>query len=518
MRKAQHIPFRSGDDDLNYTNGPVRIVHASVGVTDDCAALLLNMKFNSIKASIRAKKDLEDTLHVVQNHSVTSNSLRHQLENSFNDSRSRIAQLLANAAHAVRDQYTEEAIALRIALKVVNEDLGKIDDALRKESNQRRDYHSVLQTRFTDFCKRQGLANDYLERAFINARLLPSQGQSSNSQRSRRSKSDEQGRLKRSLNVTDQKSENRRRQDPSRVATSTVAARNIASPPRISELHHSMFKQVHVGTVPPPRIPELHSSALKPSSIETVSQTAKITESSRTQHAHSPERHHHVCTVVRMASAQDFISHKKPIPPSSPPLHDSVANHATLSREYREARHRLTWAQREFDDRLDTRDKEEAKNRCMLQESCGEKGMPLKYLDLWWMQHISLLTRNLISAEAAYRTARIAAIEAGYSIDDSKATSIFESRSEGYSVSEEGSKIDSASEAIIQSWLRKLPVVYARPESSVGSEQREGGESDDDSITPCDSWSTVATPRNKSKIGMWREICTAAHKQPGGLV
>lgn len=208
MRKAPQVSLRSGNDDLNYTKGPVRIVHVSDGVNDDCAALLLNVKFNSsIKAAIRAKEDFEDTLHVVQNQSVASDSLRHQLEDSFIDSRSRIAQLLANAAHAVRDQYREEGIALQIALKVVNEDLGKIDDALRKESNQRQDYHNILQARFTDVCKRQGLANDHLERAFIHARLWPSQKQSSNSQRSCEDKSDDQGRLKGSLNVAGQDSE-----------------------------------------------------------------------------------------------------------------------------------------------------------------------------------------------------------------------------------------------------------------------------------------------------------------------
>lgn len=61
-RRARDFHFVH-DDCLNYTRGPIGIVHASDGVEGDCAALLLNQRFTkSMKLALEMQHELDDEI------------------------------------------------------------------------------------------------------------------------------------------------------------------------------------------------------------------------------------------------------------------------------------------------------------------------------------------------------------------------------------------------------------------------------------------------------------------------
>lgn len=62
MRRSRSIYFELEEESEN-TRGSIRIVSASDGVNDNCAALLLNMRFSdSIKTAIEMQRELEDEI------------------------------------------------------------------------------------------------------------------------------------------------------------------------------------------------------------------------------------------------------------------------------------------------------------------------------------------------------------------------------------------------------------------------------------------------------------------------
>jgi len=102
-----------------------------------------------------------------------------------------------------------------------------------------------------------------------------------------------------------------------------------------------------------------------------------------------------------------------------------------LYREYVRAKQRLNWAQREFDLRDETREREQYWNDRDLRRSGGTEGLPQEEFDVLWIEHNSKLTRALINAEEAFKTARAAAVNGGCELDETDASSIFKDDGDG---------------------------------------------------------------------------------------
>jgi len=122
-----------------------------------------------------------------------------------------------------------------------------------------------------------------------------------------------------------------------------------------------------------------------------------------------------------------------------------------LCREHVHAKHRLAWAQWEFDLRDETRKREHYWNERDLRRSGGTEGIPREEFDLRWVEHNSMLTRQLIDAEEAFKAAKIAAVKGGCRLDDPDASSVSEDdESEGYPPSHEAVWKADAPKAMIE--------------------------------------------------------------------
>lgn len=98
-REAQCIVFH-GDEDSDYTRGPIRIIAASDGVDDNCAVLLLNRHFSdSIKAAISARRELVKFIQTSHEQDKVAEESRRKVREKIERYRLRIVTLEAEATN-----------------------------------------------------------------------------------------------------------------------------------------------------------------------------------------------------------------------------------------------------------------------------------------------------------------------------------------------------------------------------------------------------------------------------------
>ena len=139
--------------------------------------------------------------------------------------------------------------------------------------------------------------------------------------------------------------------------------------------------------------------------------------------------------------------------------------------------------------------------------------MPQEEFDLLWVEHNSTLTRALIHAEEAFKTARAAAINGGCQLDDPDASSgVDDDDDEGYPPSQEAIWTANAPEEMIEGWRMSVADISDFPDYSAASVELDSR--DRDEVDVWGSWSVVADPQRQEKIKQWEKACTAAGKQP----
>jgi hypothetical protein len=149
-----------------------------------------------------------------------------------------------------------------------------------------------------------------------------------------------------------------------------------------------------------------------------------------------PIRHHATERIIALRS------------PS--PEHSATTD---LHREYREAKAWLISTQKEFDNRERRRDRETEVNELWLEQSGGTYGMPPEDFDLQWVKKISNLTRKLMNAEAAFQSARSAAVDGGCEVSDSGLNTVSDDdQSDSYPSSVEEIRRVAAPVAMIEGW------------------------------------------------------------------
>lgn len=148
-----------------------------------------------------------------------------------------------------------------------------------------------------------------------------------------------------------------------------------------------------------------------------------------------------------------------------------------------------------------------------LRRSGGTEGLPQEEFDLLWVEHNSKLTRALINAEEAFKTARAAAVNGGCHLDDPDASSGFEDDDdEGYPPSREAAWKANAPNGMIEGWRKSVADESDFPDTSAASAELDSRNGDEVDIWG--SWSVVADPPRQEKIKQWEKACTAVGKRP----
>lgn len=103
---------------------------------------------------------------------------------------------------------------------------------------------------------------------------------------------------------------------------------------------------------------------------------------------------------------------------------------------YEQAKDGLEKAQAEFDRRDKQRDRENYSNTRALRRSNGAESIPQVVFDQQWVVRIATLARQLTEAEETFSNAKVAAVNAGWHLNDPDTSSVFEDQdSDGYSPS-----------------------------------------------------------------------------------
>jgi len=451
-REAQCITFQ-GDEDSDYTRGPVRIITASDGVDDNCAVLLLNRHFSaSIKAAISARRELVNFIDKSQKQDEETEESQRKLREKIKGYRLRKAYLEAEDANTAMEEAV--AHALKREMREIDAKIGELENALYAEATDQRLRHESLQLHYKDCFKLHEPVHRFLEAAFVDAELLPPTQPTPKVPVPRKWKIEKCGQQ-------DKKTDRVRR-----------------------DLGGGVPKQRHE-----------ERAAARRYSLE--------------QYAHEdPQRS---TTMEGMTSSRNSGSTSSHHSETSEQHESSSPSH--LHRDYVRAKNRLTWAQWEFDLRDETRDREHYWNERDLRRSGGTEGIPEEKFDLLWVEHNSKLTRELIDAEEAFKTARIAAVKGGCELDDPDASSVFEDdENEGYPPSREAAWKAHAPKAMIEGWRQSIPAVSDIPNTSAASPELDS--QDGDEADAWGSWSAVADPPRQAKIKQWEKTCTVAGKKP----
>jgi hypothetical protein len=97
MRRSRSVYFEL-EEESEYTRGPIRIVSASDGVNDNCAALLLNMRFSdSIKTAIETQRELNGEIREAQKQDEKTRISLEQIEERLERYHSRQVDLVRGA-------------------------------------------------------------------------------------------------------------------------------------------------------------------------------------------------------------------------------------------------------------------------------------------------------------------------------------------------------------------------------------------------------------------------------------
>lgn len=519
-RKKRAIRSR-GKDESDFTEESPRIISVSDDVNDDYAALLLTKSFSSsIKTAIQVQRDLFDAICTVERY----NEATLEFQWRINEKVDHYLRRREDLAIRIEGADTEQAVALEKEAQEVERKVEKLELLVKRETWQQQDRQIALHLRYKNFFEVQGVANRFIEAAFINAGYLSPPEQKQHAPNPRKSISEEFRKL------DDDMSETRREPGPVQQHYMEVSAANRAARQAV---HQAAYRAAHQAAR---RDDSGQSTHEEPLQIAMESGTANVAANGRPLHhgedpGQSRPPHQIACRLVpgqhdhkellRAATESGavdalnggFQSHhdadttklRSPSPVLFAPVH--------LHGQYWQAKLRLASAQREFDLRHDDRERECDSNQKMLQDSGGVRGMPQELLDLQWVEYISELTRELIEAEEAFKQAKIAAVEGGFDIGDSDMSSLFDDqRSDGYTPSFEAAVKATAPKELIEGWCQSVPAILDGAEIEVPESDLDLWEEDQSDFW--DSSSAVVDPRHHAKIQEWQKVCAATGKKP----
>lgn len=451
-REAQCIVFY-GDEDSDYTRGPIRIITASDGVDDNCAVLLLNRRFSdSIKAAISARRELVKFIQTSQEQDKVAEESRRMVRETIERYRLRIVSLEAEATNTNMRKST--AHALEREMREIHAKIDELEKALYADAREQSIRENSLQLRYKDCFKAYEVAHQFLEAAFVDARLLSPLPNTI------------RGPFPRNLDSDDCHHQNEKISWARRAPGDGLA--NQRHEEEVAARQYNSEKYAHEETQ-------------QPVITEGTSSTPKGRASS-----------HHISETAELQEA-------------------STASH--LRRAYVSAKHRLDRAQREFDVRDETRAHEQYWNDRDMRRSGGTEGISQEEFDLLWVEHNSKLTRKLINAEEALKTALVAAIKGGCQFDDLAVSSVDEDDdNEGYPPSPEAVWKANAPNEMIEGWRMSLADDSDFPHSSAASAELDSRDGDEADLRG--SFSVVADPPRQEKIKQWEKACTAVGKRP----
>ncbi|KAM0700232.1 hypothetical protein Q7P35_011952 [Cladosporium inversicolor] len=170
VRQFQSI-YVEREEGPNYARQPIRIISASDGVNDSCAALLLNLRFSdSIKTAIQMQRELDDEIRETREQDKTTRMSLEKLEEKLERYHSRQVDLVRRATGVSSEGFA----ALERKLPEISKKIADLEKLKREEEADQQHHQVSLQARYKAFYEAQRVVNCYLESAFVDARLMPS--------------------------------------------------------------------------------------------------------------------------------------------------------------------------------------------------------------------------------------------------------------------------------------------------------------------------------------------------------
>jgi hypothetical protein len=173
IRRFQRIYFEF-EEEINYTRGPVRITSVSDGIEDNCAALLLNLRFSdSIKTAIRMQRELDNEIQERQRQDAITKTSLARLEESLGQYNCRRLELVRAATRVGSEAF----VALEKELPEINKKIGELEILMSEETNDQQRRQTKLNARYKASCEAQRMVNRHLESALFDAKPMPAQSE-----------------------------------------------------------------------------------------------------------------------------------------------------------------------------------------------------------------------------------------------------------------------------------------------------------------------------------------------------
>lgn len=164
-RRKVNYSYFEGEDESDYTAGPIRIVEASDGVKSDCGALLLNLDLSQkIRNAVEAETDLANANLKAKAQTQECLEFEHELKSKIDKHEYGLA--LAQQEAEQDEQNMDEIQALHAELE-------KLNSLLEETVAEREDIQNGINNKVEEYLQLQVEVNRYLEEAFIVANLLP---------------------------------------------------------------------------------------------------------------------------------------------------------------------------------------------------------------------------------------------------------------------------------------------------------------------------------------------------------
>lgn len=390
------------------TQGPIRIVSASDGVDNNCAALLLNLRFvEGIRLAIEARWALADKIHTTEKQDRVAAKFRHRLEEKHEQYHFRLDSLTRKVAHAS----ATEAFELKSEIEAIENKIKTLEVLQEEEIAEKQNRQIALMPRFQDLYKKLEVSTGFLESAFLDARLLLPHEDPPDTPVPSKNLEEEYRKLKSRTGVADQELKANLARRPA-VRRAPKTNKTALVPSNDTPPNHQVD-----APKPLPVPPQQHANAAsfeKPS-MERNRKSIDPKKNAKTADVQSAHREPQKTAIANGAAdaPTNAVRGNAPketkedwhrtVPTSAVPLQSALklspVSKLKLQQEYEDAKTKLAWAQFEFDVREDTR-REMAR---LVQPPNRVPGMQKEEFDTYWAAKVPKLLRKLIDTEEAFK-------------------------------------------------------------------------------------------------------------------